>query len=91
MSGLNRAQARTLLDERDGIQWRLERSPGERGDPISVLPLQEKNGNDGANHVPAEANKNAAAEGPRYPKVFLLRLKQLQRGQWVPFQNENNE
>lgn len=30
------------------------------------------------------ALKSCAKQGLRYPKVFLLRLKQLQRGEWPP-------
>jgi hypothetical protein len=32
--------------------------------------------------------KRCCKEGMRYPKIFLLRLKQLQRGEWSPDRQE---
>jgi len=56
--GLTRAQARRLLNEHDGVLWRLERVEGLRGNPVCVLPIPGINEAVGANGTTTQAQMN---------------------------------
>jgi hypothetical protein len=47
--GLTRVEARTVLEEKDGILWQLQQTEGVHGNAVLVVPLEKENGTGGAN------------------------------------------